>query len=199
MILATLFSCATSKHKVISYNDIFSLESTIGFVGSDSLVVNYFDNGKIKESGKFAKSEIKYLKDLKCDLWEEYYLNGNLKSKGKFEIGKYIECSTGGYIYEYYHFKVGNWEYYFKNGQLKAKGDYEIEEKHINTSCQGGDRLMFGQINSNNWVFYNNEGNIIDASDSLIMQLETVKVPWAINFDKHYLIDPSNRKEVIMK
>ncbi|MBE7441571.1 MAG: toxin-antitoxin system YwqK family antitoxin [Flavobacteriales bacterium] len=45
--------------------------------------------------------------------WEEYYYDGQLKSKGKYLDGK----------------KIDEWEYYFNNGKLEQKGKYLAEEK----------------------------------------------------------------------
>ncbi|MBL4707207.1 MAG: hypothetical protein JKY48_02035 [Flavobacteriales bacterium] len=41
--------------------------------------------------------------------WEEYYLTGQLKSKGEYKNGK----------------KYGKWEYFFSNGKLEQKGVYD--------------------------------------------------------------------------
>jgi antitoxin component YwqK of YwqJK toxin-antitoxin module len=41
--------------------------------------------------------------------WEEYYLNGKLKSKGAYKDGK----------------KYGKWEYYFTTGKVEQKGSYD--------------------------------------------------------------------------
>lgn len=41
--------------------------------------------------------------------WEEYYLNGKIKSKGTYKAGK----------------KYGKWEYYFTTGKIEQKGSYD--------------------------------------------------------------------------
>lgn len=46
-------------------------------------------------------------------MWEEYYVDGQLKSKGKYIDGK----------------KIDEWEYFFNNGKLEQKGSYVNEEK----------------------------------------------------------------------
>lgn len=42
--------------------------------------------------------------------WEEYYLNGKIKSKGTYKDGK----------------KYGKWEYYFTSGKIEQKGSYDV-------------------------------------------------------------------------
>ena len=42
-------------------------------------------------------------------LWESYYRNGQLHTKGVYRKGK----------------REGEWEFYFRNGQLECKGTYK--------------------------------------------------------------------------
>ena len=42
-------------------------------------------------------------------LWESYYRNGQLHTKGFYRKGK----------------REGEWEFYFRNGQLECKGTYK--------------------------------------------------------------------------
>ena len=98
----------------------------------------YYENGNVKEegiynkadqenglfnffdkSGKIEKSEI-YLQGIllakglideegkRQGYWEEYYKNGNIKSKGKYKNS----------------FRIGEWNYFFKNKKLQQKGAY---------------------------------------------------------------------------
>lgn len=64
---------------------------------------------EIYKNGYLLKKGIIDEKGLYQGNWEEYYLTGQLKSKGEYKDGK----------------KYGKWEYYFTNGKLEQKGVYD--------------------------------------------------------------------------
>lgn len=64
---------------------------------------------EIYKNGYLLKKGIIDDKGVFQGLWEEYYLNGKLKSKGSFKNGK----------------KYGKWEYYFTTGKTEQKGTYD--------------------------------------------------------------------------
>ncbi len=108
-----------------------------------SLKKEYFNNGKLRkeslldvngkehglvkyynEEGSLAYSENYFHgillskgliddKEQKQGDWEEYYVDGQLKSKGKYIDGK----------------KIDEWVYYFNNGKIEQKGKYIADEK----------------------------------------------------------------------
>ena len=56
----------------------------------------------------------------------------------------------------------------------KAKIKYEVKKFKIDTSCEGGDKLDFGQVNLNESNFWDTNGNQIEPSSELIREFETV-------------------------
>lgn len=99
------------------YNIDGSIKSTSVYnkAGKKDGVTNYYDKeGNITASefyknGYLLKKGVIDKKGLYQGMWEEYYLNGKLKSKGAYKNGK----------------KVGPWEYYFTNGKIEQKGKYD--------------------------------------------------------------------------
>ncbi|MCC7332694.1 MAG: hypothetical protein IT232_08810 [Flavobacteriales bacterium] len=78
----------------------------------------YDENGKINRTEHYfhgillAKGNIDEM-ERRQGYWEEYYFDGQLKSKGKYIDGK----------------KIDEWEYFFNNGKLEQKGNYVSDEK----------------------------------------------------------------------
>ena len=83
--------------------------------GKKDGISNYFDkdgnitSSELYKNGYLLKKGIIDKKGLYQGEWEEYYLNGKLKSKGEYKNGK----------------KIGAWEYYFTNGKIEQKGKYD--------------------------------------------------------------------------
>lgn len=79
---------------------------------------NYDENGNLIGSEHYfhgillAKGLIDEM-ERRQGWWEEYYVDGQLKSKGKYIDGK----------------KIDEWEYFFNNAKLEQKGKYVADEK----------------------------------------------------------------------
>jgi hypothetical protein len=144
------------------------------FIGKSGSKEEIFSNGQIKERGNYAYDDENALSALKVDEWSSFYENGQQKSIGKYKIGTYIQCCFSGPCKQYYNYKIGTWKYYHPNGQLKAMGDYEIKKLHVNTSCEGGDDMPFG-LTSAQWQYFNEQGQSIQPTQELVLELETVK------------------------
>lgn len=71
------------------------------------VTTEFYKNGYLLEKGIVDE------KGLKQGPWEEYYLNGKLKSKGEYLNGN----------------KYGKWEYYFTSGKTEQKGTYDKNGK----------------------------------------------------------------------
>ncbi|MGB1207358.1 MAG: hypothetical protein ACPG5B_17050 [Chitinophagales bacterium] len=151
-----------------------------------------YDNQSIMGEGKITISNNEEINHLKIGKWLTYYENGQIKTKGKYEIGKYIQCCCDGPCRQYYNYKSGMWKYFYPNGKLLAKGKYDIKSLHLNTSCEGGAELNFGIINDS-WKFYNEENQEIAANDSIRIELEKVNDD---SFVGSYLIPNKDREKI---
>lgn len=98
--------------------------------------------------GKGAFAVSKYgVSNLKIGYWKEYYENGNLKMEGNYRLGSYINCGAGGAFRDFHYYRSGLWKIYGDNGELKYELTFKPTELHIDTVCEGGDKLLFGIIN----------------------------------------------------
>ena len=124
LLLLTLFitfilqSCGGgSEGELVVNKDPFNLRPTVEgkltYKGEfySGKIIKYYDDGTL------SKVEFKgsYLNGEKDGVWEEYYDNGQTKSKYSYINGKPVDG-----IYSDYH----------KNGQLKSKGSYLNGEKN---------------------------------------------------------------------
>ncbi len=87
--------------------------------GKEHGTFKYYDeNGNLLNSEQYfhgillAKGMIDEL-ERRQGMWEEFYVDGQLKSKGKYIDGK----------------KIDDWEYFFNSGKLEQKGKYVNDEK----------------------------------------------------------------------
>ena len=103
-----------------------------------------------------VSEEIREAKE-KERMWMDYYESGSMKSIGKYELDTYTNCCFAGPCEQPYSYKVGLWIYYHENGKVAAEGRYEVREKHIPTSCQGGDEINYGYTNDT-WKFFDENG-----------------------------------------
>jgi len=106
---------------VTNFHDNGAIESNITYnlAGKKDGIANYFDkegnviaselykNGYLLEKGLIDKE------GLYQGMWETYYLNGKLKTKGAYKDGE----------------KYQKWEYYFTNGKLEQVGFYDDNGK----------------------------------------------------------------------
>ena len=144
------------------------------FIGQDSIVTTYHLTGKILSTGKYARNRSGVVTLFKIGEFENYYPNGRLKEKGKYDIGRYTQCCAGGLCSQFYNYKLGEWKYYYPNGNKKANVIYQVKEFQIETSCEGGDKISFGKINLQESEFWNEAGKSITPSTELINEMQTV-------------------------
>ncbi len=157
--------------------------------------VNY-NNGQLMDRGNYAYDKEGNLSNLKTGDWTSYYENGQLKSKGKYNIGSFIQCCFSGACKQFYNYKVGSWEYFYSNGQLKAAGEYETKQLHVNTSCEGGDNMSFG-ITTSQWKYFNEKGETIEPNAEFIIEFEKVKSGG--NTMASYLFPDSKKENIEME
>lgn len=196
-ILILLTSCGRQLIPRIYIADEHKYEIRKGsFKGSSEMKKLSFSDGQLKEQGNYAYDSKRSLSDLKVGEWSSYYENGQLKSKGKYNIGTYIQCCFSGACKQFYNYKVGFWEYFHSNGQLKANGEYQTRQMHVATSCEGGDDMPFG-LTTSKWEYFNELGEVIEPSNELIIELETV-VPGG-NVLVFYFLPGSEKENIKMK
>ncbi len=110
-----------------------------GLPEKDSLVRINHANGKMAvDKDGFS--------NLRIGHWKEYNDSGILKSEGNYKIGSYIQCCFSGACMQFYFYRDGLWKYYNDKGILIYEMEFEPSELHIETSCQGGDELIFGLV-----------------------------------------------------
>ena len=112
-------------------------KDTIVEVKKDEIIL---EKGALAISKKYGKS------DLRVGYWKEYSENGTLKMEGNYKLSSYIGCGVGGPFRAFNYYRTGLWKIYDNSGELKYELNFEPTELHINTSCKGGDKLLFGII-----------------------------------------------------
>ena len=112
-------------------------KDTIVEIKKDGIILG---KGAIAISKKYGKS------DLRVGYWKEYTENGTLKMEGNYKLSSYIGCGVGGPFRAFNYYRAGLWKIYDNSGELKYELNFEPTELHINTSCEGGDKLLFGII-----------------------------------------------------
>lgn len=148
--------------------------SNDNFYGKDSAITTHYLDGNIELKGKFAIDRTNNVSSLKIGEFEIYYENGQLKEKGKYNIGRYMQCCPGGLCSQFYNYKLGEWQYYFPSGVKKANVIYGLKQFNIKTSCEGGDQITFGEISLSESQFFNELGQNISPTNEILNELETV-------------------------
>ncbi|WP_445749952.1 MULTISPECIES: hypothetical protein [Bacteroidota] len=86
------------------------------------------------------------ISNLKVGYWKEYYESGILKMEGNYNLGSYVSCCMGGACRTFHYYRTGLWKFYNDNGKLNYELTFEPTEFYIDTTCEGGDKLLFGII-----------------------------------------------------
>lgn len=128
----------------VSYNELYG-DITDGMPDYDTIVKIERD-GIIIGMGRLAKNK-NGVSELKVGHWKEYHPNGNLKTEGVYHLGSYIDCCAGGACRQFYYYRSGLWKYYNENGELTYELNFKPSEFHIDTTCEGGDIILFGVVN----------------------------------------------------
>lgn len=102
-------------------------------------------NGIILGKGAVAVNE-DGPSSLKVGYWKEYSENGTLKMEGNYGLGSYVSCCFVGPCRSFHYYRTGLWKIYDDNGKLKYELTFEPTELYIDTTCEGGDKLLFGII-----------------------------------------------------
>ena len=155
LILAYLFSCKSTK--IISEPPTKKTE------------IEFYKNGLVKNIGQIDSDFLS--KAARIGFWSEFYENGKLKEFGEYVSETYTNCCTGGLCSTVYSYKIGEWSYFYESGQLKAKGIYKLGKRHIDTSCEGGDEINFGALDSS-WKFYDKNGNEIKPTEKELKEMD---------------------------
>lgn len=108
-------------------------------------IIELTRNGILIGKGAVAVDE-NGISDLKVGHWKEYYNNEILKMEGNYKLGSYIGCGVGGPFRAFHYYRTGTWKIYDENGKLEYELTFEPTELHIATTCEGGDKLLFGII-----------------------------------------------------
>lgn len=158
----------------------------------DSVFALEFNNNDLlRAEGHFFIDKSGSFTTLKHGTWIYYHDNGQLKSKGSFRVGNYMECGAVGPREILYNYKFGFWEYYYSNGQLKAIGDYNLEKLKINSLCGRVD-FQFG-LTTEDWKFYTLQGEPIEPSLTELREFEMVKTE---HHSLEYFAPDSTRKNI---
>lgn len=119
-----------------------------GLPDRDSTVTELYKSGIIKSEGKYAITDDSLLSNLKSGNWKGYYDNGQLKSEGGYKVSSYLNCCIDGPCREYYSYKDGLWKYFNEKGGVEYEVEFLPTHLHVNTTCDGGDSLIFGLISA---------------------------------------------------
>lgn len=111
----------------------------------DSLIVHLWWNDTLS-IGRYAVTSNNNLSVLKTGYWKTNFSNGKKRDEGEYKIGSFVDCCVAGYCMKYYHYKSGIWKYYNEDGALKYELNYKPDTLHVNTNCEGGDKVIFGLI-----------------------------------------------------
>tara|TARA_R110002167_G_C12396829_1_gene626487 strand:- start:52 stop:651 length:600 start_codon:yes stop_codon:yes gene_type:complete len=127
----------------ISDNKLYG-ELKYGLPEQDT-IIELKQNGILVGKGAVAISEYG-ISNLKVGYWKEYYDNGNLKMEGDYLLGSYVGCCTGGACRFFHYYRTGLWKFYNDKGELNYELAFEPTKLQIDTTCEGGDKLLFGLI-----------------------------------------------------
>jgi len=209
LILSTLISCSTSK-QVNQTNEVINIEnlperyfvsnsgmfeiSNAGYIGKDTTIIENFETGKIQSRTTFAIDSEDMISYFKVGLSEKFNEQNNLIEKGNYGLGEYTNCCAGGLCKQFYSFKNGDWQYFYPSGNIKASVKYKTINFKMDTSCEGGAQLKFGNLDLSKSIFYDEKGKIIEPSVDLISELQTVK--YAMNEYQEIVLSIENDKIV---
>jgi antitoxin component YwqK of YwqJK toxin-antitoxin module len=120
--------------------------------------MEFYKNGLLKNIGQIDSNYLS--KAARIGSWSAFYENGKLKETGEYKTDTYVNCCIAGPCDIIYSYKFGEWNYYHENGQ-----------KHIETTCEGGDEINSGFLNEN-WKFYDKKGIEIKLTEKEIKEIE---------------------------
>lgn len=119
----------------------------------DSVYSFFYVNGQLNERGYFKKG-------MRYGLWESWYENGQLKSKGNYIYKTYTYCGVVPFDVNYL-LKDGKWTYWHSNGKKMAEGEYDFGTTNIGTNCEGGADITTFYTNSD-WKFWDENGKKVN-------------------------------------
>jgi antitoxin component YwqK of YwqJK toxin-antitoxin module len=117
--------------EMVSYNMAGKKDGISKSFDKDGNIIEaaFYKNGYLLAQGGIIDQE-----GLFQGKWENYYLNGNLKSKGEYKdgkkFGKWTYYFTNGEVEQEGYFNkngeyTGEWKWYYENGNLLRKEEYK--------------------------------------------------------------------------
>ncbi len=142
------------------------------FIGKDTLLTFEKEKGQKISEGYYAINTQNEISRLKTGFHQTFYLTGKIKSEGEYKVGTYLNCCAGGPCQQYYNYKIGNWKYYYENSEIKAIINYSTKNFRINTSCDKGDTIVFGTIET--IQLFAEDGSVQKVTESDLNEFQTV-------------------------
>ena len=123
--------------------------------------VRHYDNGQLKK-------RLTYVDGLPYGISEEYFSNGQVKSRG-YHKG----ASWNGDLWMVIPIRDGTWEYYYQNGQLSKKENYQTgqvngvwESFYKNGQLMSkGEMFPFWDNKDGAWNYYSSDGTLINTDE----------------------------------
>lgn len=168
LLLTCMYAPAQNNKPFIAYTPAPSGDNRYamgltGYIGPTGIDTVYHD-GKIIAIGPVALEKDGRLSEMKAGEWTEFYPNGQVRSKGAYEMDSYLECCYIGPCRQYVNYKKGSWTYYYDNGQVKASGRYQVGSKRPYTNCGTGPNVKTSHTDES-WMYYNEKGDRIEPID----------------------------------
>jgi len=157
IIIILTFGCGTKnlhQNRIYIQDDRLYGELENGIPEKDTLIELKNKKGIVIGIGKMAVSD-NNASDLKFNLWKEYNSDGILLAEGNYKISSFIDCGMGGAFRAYYYYRFGEWKYFKKNGELDFVLDFIPKEHHVDTRCEGGDKMIFGIVENISLEYWN--------------------------------------------
>ncbi len=150
LFIILTFSCGTKnlhQNRIYIQDDKLYGKLENGIPENDTLIELKNKKGTVIGIGKMAVADNK-VSDLKFNLWKEFDSDGILYAEGNYKINSYIDCGMGGAFRAFYYYRIGKWKYFKKNGELDFALDFVSKEHFVDTRCEGGDKMIFGIVES---------------------------------------------------
>lgn len=158
-----LLSCCSARIADDGYrlggSQAFYAEGKVAALGSRSR----FESDEFIEAERLGKPLPRWREFLRVGRWEYRYPNGQTKANVSYEVAWYTECCTGGFCEQPYELRVGEFQAWWPNGAPLARGSFQSNWRHIETNCEGGDKVKVAVIGPDA-QFWDQDGAPADRS-----------------------------------
>lgn len=102
---------------------------------------------------------------LRAGRWTYWYRGGQKWAEVTYSLTCYLQCCVAGPCPQVRDYPSGTFTLWYPSGAKLAEGSFHTIMEHVDTNCEGGDKMQGGMITSSS-LFWREDGSPLTAREA---------------------------------